>query len=94
MTISTRGVNEPTESNGQVPNLEETEERMEDPASDGEPDFPHEKLAELDTKISSPRWVVPVLPDQELECLLQASIDLCKKGENNMKHFIVVIVVY
>ncbi|KAK6644525.1 hypothetical protein RUM43_000792 [Polyplax serrata] len=80
MTISTRGVNEPTESNGQVPNLEETEERVEDPASDGEPDFPHEKLAELDTKISSPRWVVPVLPDQELECLLQASIDLCKKG--------------
>ncbi|XP_014217217.1 probable ubiquitin carboxyl-terminal hydrolase FAF-X isoform X3 [Copidosoma floridanum] len=45
-----------------------------------EPDFPHAKLAALDEKISSPRWVVPVLPDQELECLLQASIDLCKKG--------------
>lgn len=45
-----------------------------------EPDFPHAKLAMLDEKISSPRWVVPVLPDQELECLLQASIDLCKKG--------------
>ena len=45
-----------------------------------EPDFPHAKLAMLDEKISSPRWVVPVLPEQELECLLQASIDLCKKG--------------
>lgn len=46
-----------------------------------EPDFPHAKLATLDEKISSPRWVVPVLPEQELECLLQASIDLCKKGK-------------
>ena len=45
-----------------------------------EPEFPHAKLAMLDEKISSTRWVVPVLPDQELECLLQASIDLCKKG--------------
>ncbi|XP_024944100.1 probable ubiquitin carboxyl-terminal hydrolase FAF-X isoform X6 [Cephus cinctus] len=46
----------------------------------GEPDFPHAKLAVLDEKISSPRWIVPVLPEQELECLLQASIDLCRKG--------------
>lgn len=46
-----------------------------------EPEFPHTKLATLDEKISSPRWVVPVLPEQELECLLQASIDLCKKGK-------------
>jgi hypothetical protein len=46
-----------------------------------EPDFPHAKLALLDEKISSPRWVVPVLPEQELEVLLQASIDLCRKGE-------------
>lgn len=47
-----------------------------------EPAFPHAKLAMLDEKISSPRWVVPVLPEQELECLLQASIELCRKGEN------------
>jgi hypothetical protein len=46
-----------------------------------EPDFPHAKLAMLEDKISSPRWVVPVLPEQELEVLLQASIDLCRKGE-------------
>ncbi|XP_066599991.1 ubiquitin carboxyl-terminal hydrolase 9X [Prorops nasuta] len=46
----------------------------------GEPDFPVAKLNMLHEKISSPRWVVPVLPEQELECLLQASIELCKKG--------------
>lgn len=46
----------------------------------GEPPFPHAKLAMLEDKVSSPRWVVPVLPEQELECLLLASIDLCKKG--------------
>ncbi|XP_011304639.1 probable ubiquitin carboxyl-terminal hydrolase FAF-X [Fopius arisanus] len=45
-----------------------------------EPDFPHAKLATLDEKINSSRWVVPVLPDQELRCLLEASIELCKKG--------------
>lgn len=27
-----------------------------------------------------PRWVVPVLPKGELEVLLEAAIDLCKKG--------------
>lgn len=29
-----------------------------------------------------PRWVVPVLPKGELEVLLEAAIDLCKKGTN------------
>lgn len=37
-------------------------------------------MASLDEKISNVRWVVPVLPDQELECLLKASIELSKKG--------------
>ncbi|XP_012528213.1 probable ubiquitin carboxyl-terminal hydrolase FAF-X isoform X2 [Monomorium pharaonis] len=45
-----------------------------------EPEFPIFKLNMLHEKISSPRWVVPVLPEQELECLLKASIELCKKG--------------
>lgn len=45
-----------------------------------EPDFPKDKLATLDDKISNLRWVVPVLPDQELEILLKASIDLAKKN--------------
>lgn len=47
-----------------------------------EPDFPHEKLVILDEKISSPRWVVPVLPEQELECLMQAAINLCRTGDD------------
>ncbi|XP_076338950.1 ubiquitin carboxyl-terminal hydrolase 9X-like isoform X1 [Tachypleus tridentatus] len=45
-----------------------------------EPDFPHAELARLDEMINRPRWVVPVLPKGELEILLDASIDLCKKG--------------
>lgn len=45
-----------------------------------EPEFPKDKLASLDEKISNLRWVVPVLPDQELECLLKVSIELSRKG--------------
>ncbi|XP_054272313.1 probable ubiquitin carboxyl-terminal hydrolase FAF-X isoform X2 [Macrosteles quadrilineatus] len=36
----------------------------------------------LDEKISSPRWVVPVLPEQELEVLMQAAINLCRTGQD------------
>lgn len=43
--------------------------------------FPEAKLRSLIAKISSPRWVVPVLPEQELECLLNYSIELTKAGE-------------
>ncbi|XP_055619318.1 probable ubiquitin carboxyl-terminal hydrolase FAF isoform X2 [Toxorhynchites rutilus septentrionalis] len=42
--------------------------------------FPEEKLASLNIKISSSRWVVPVLPNQELECLLNAAIKLSQAG--------------
>lgn len=38
--------------------------------------FPTAKLQALNHKINSPRWVVPVLPDQELECLLNYAIKL------------------
>uniref|UniRef100_A0A8D8QPH5 ubiquitinyl hydrolase 1 n=1 Tax=Cacopsylla melanoneura TaxID=428564 RepID=A0A8D8QPH5_9HEMI len=44
--------------------------------------FPVEKLAILDSKISSSRWVVPVLPEQELECLIKAAIELCKTNSD------------
>lgn len=82
MTISTRGVNNSPEGSGSITGSEEGSQRSEqEAANDVEPDFPHAKLAELDAKITCPRWVVPVLPDQELECLLQASIDLCKRGK-------------
>ncbi|XP_034042039.1 ubiquitin specific peptidase 9 [Thalassophryne amazonica] len=45
-----------------------------------EPAFPHTDLAKLDDMINRPRWVVPVLPKGELEVLLEAAIDLSKKG--------------
>lgn len=45
-----------------------------------EPDFPIHELNKLDDMINKPRWVIPVLPKGELEVLLEASIDLCKKG--------------
>ena len=47
---------------------------------DVEPDFPHAELAKLDEMINRPRWVVPVLPNGELEVLLDAAINLCKKN--------------
>lgn len=46
-----------------------------------EPDFPHAEMARLDEMINRPRWVVPVLHNGELEILLDAVIELCKKGE-------------
>ncbi|XP_047523488.1 probable ubiquitin carboxyl-terminal hydrolase FAF [Pieris napi] len=48
----------------------------------GEISFPLGKLRILEEKISSPRWVVPVLPEQELESLLIAATELAAKGED------------
>ncbi|XP_069354342.1 ubiquitin carboxyl-terminal hydrolase 9X isoform X2 [Maniola hyperantus] len=48
----------------------------------GEMAFPEAKLKALEEKISHPRWVVPVLPEQELEALLIASMELATKGED------------
>ncbi|XP_032578595.1 probable ubiquitin carboxyl-terminal hydrolase FAF isoform X4 [Drosophila sechellia] len=42
--------------------------------------FPTTKLRLLMQKISNPRWVVPVLPEQELEVLLNAAIELAQAG--------------
>ena len=47
---------------------------------DGEVLFPLTELGHLDEMINRPRWVVPVLHKGELEILLDASINLCKKG--------------
>lgn len=44
------------------------------------PTFPHNQLASLEDKINHPRWVIPVLPEQELEILLDAAIELCRTG--------------
>lgn len=46
--------------------------------------FPEAKLKALEEKISHPRWVVPVLPEQELEALLIASTELAAKGSLNV----------
>lgn len=42
--------------------------------------FPIIKLVNLEEKIHSQRWIVPVLPDQELVSLLNVTIAFCKKG--------------
>lgn len=52
---------------------------------DQEPDFPMVELGRLDEMINRPRWVVPVLPNGELEVLLEAAIKLCKEGRSKMK---------
>ena len=49
---------------------------------EGEPEFPTAELMKLDEMINRPRWVVPVLPQGELEVLLEATINLCKKGSS------------
>lgn len=62
-----------------------------DPSSDSPPDgkddmsggevrFPMAELSRLDDMINRPRWVIPVLPKGELEVLLDASIQLAKRG--------------
>jgi ubiquitin carboxyl-terminal hydrolase 9/24 len=82
MTIATRGqgvTGENLDVQGPVPGPSESS-NDELPDENAEPDFPHDKLASLDEKISNIRWVVPVLPDQELECLLKVSIDLARKN--------------
>ncbi|CAG0892062.1 unnamed protein product, partial [Darwinula stevensoni] len=47
---------------------------------DLEPNFPQTELVRLNDMINRTRWVVPVLPGGELEILLNASIDLCRRG--------------
>lgn len=42
--------------------------------------FSEAVLKALEDKVTHPRWVVPVLPDQELEALLNAAIELASKG--------------
>ncbi|KAF5307812.1 hypothetical protein FQR65_LT06684 [Abscondita terminalis] len=84
MTIATRGQGlsgEPPEAQSLVSIAGPSEIQCEESQDDSiEPEFPLDKLASLDEKISNLRWVVPVLPDQELECLLNASIELARKG--------------
>jgi hypothetical protein len=43
--------------------------------------FPVMEMSRLDEMISNPRWVVPVLPGGQLEILLDAAINLSKRGK-------------
>lgn len=81
MTVATRG-QEIVEDNKevQVSISDSTDVSSEDLHNGALPEFPNDKLATLDEKISNLRWVVPVLPDQELEILLKASIELAKQN--------------
>lgn len=42
--------------------------------------FPIMKLVNLEEKIHSQRWIVPVLPEQELLSLLNVTVEFCKRG--------------
>jgi ubiquitin carboxyl-terminal hydrolase 9/24 len=62
-----------------------TAEEAQVEAADPDPDaliaaFPLAKLQKLEELISNPRWVIPVLPNGELEVLLEAAIALAKVG--------------
>jgi len=53
----------------------------------GDPIFPHELLAKLDDMVNKPKWIIPVLPDAELEKLVDATIKLAKKGNKKFNLF-------
>jgi len=59
---------------------EEIKTHKEEKEEEEELVFPIIKLVNLEEKIHSQRWIVPVLPDQELLSLLNVSIEFCKKG--------------
>lgn len=58
----------------------ENETCREEEVEEEELGFPIIKLVNLEEKIHSQRWIVPVLPDQELVSLLNLSIEFCKRG--------------
>ncbi len=47
----------------------------------GDPVFPNNELTRLDEMVNRPKWVIPVLPNGELEILVEAAIKLSKKGK-------------
>ena len=59
---------------------DEEEEEEEPTVAELLADYPVAKLNKLEELISNPRWVIPVMPKAELECLLEASIALARRG--------------
>ena len=50
------------------------------PSVDDNVQFPIDELQRLDEMLNRIRWVVPVLPKNELENLLDAAISLCRQN--------------
>lgn len=74
-------VNEPSEDYAKNDmETKDDEIHKEEEEEEEELIFPIIKLVNLEEKIHSQRWIVPVLPDQELVSLLNVSIEFCKKG--------------
>lgn len=79
--VPEQNINESTDDNtrNDVDN-KENETHKDEEEEEEELVFPIIKLVNLEEKIHNQRWIVPVLPDQELVSLLNISIEFCKKG--------------
>lgn len=82
--VSEQTIGETTSADDSAENDVETKEeetiKEDEMEEEEELVFPIMKLVNLEEKIHSQRWIVPVLPDQELLSLLNVSIAFCKKG--------------
>ena len=66
--------------------MEESNEQAAETSDYQDVEFPLDALGKLDEMISRPRWVVPVLPKGELEVLLNAALNLARKGIDRCFH--------
>ncbi|XP_050542237.1 probable ubiquitin carboxyl-terminal hydrolase FAF-X isoform X2 [Daktulosphaira vitifoliae] len=76
--VQEQSSNEINDSNTSITEREDENLENEDDAEE-ELVFPSTKLTNLEEKIHSQRWIVPVLPDQELLTLLNISIEFSKR---------------
>ena len=73
-------VNTDRNMNGQYAKEKENDEEAWLDSATDEPYFPISELVRLEKMIGRTRWVVPVLLKCELDILVDASINLCKRG--------------
>lgn len=81
--IPDQTINETTDDDNLKNDMESKEDEIHNDELDEDQEelvFPIIKLVNLEEKIHSQRWIVPVLPDQELVTLLNVTIAFCKKG--------------
>ena len=79
--ITSQVIDEVQQKLDQIDMNKETQILDSDFDENGEPVFPNDELARLDEMVNRPKWVIPVLPNGELEVLIDASIRLAKKGK-------------